>query len=215
MSSICSHVGGPGHGPGYEGVRTGSFRKAKGQKEIQIAVPEVFETTPEEFLARSLEEGLALAELYFSRKHKGVSLDAARQATLEVVAQLRGNSDLSRETRDEVRHAGSAQEMLDDELRHLAVGHETHFHVVVATDNEDEWDLPRLVMSPPYRESELAGRDARDPQLRAKVPKGFGIQVLECSRACPRSALGHFGWDDEEAGSFRWWDTTSWKVSTT
>jgi hypothetical protein len=83
------HVGGPGHAPGYEGVRTGSFRRANGQKEIQIAVPEVLETTPEEFLARSLEEGLALAELYFMRKHKGASLDAARQATLEVVAQLR------------------------------------------------------------------------------------------------------------------------------
>jgi hypothetical protein len=85
------HVGGPGHGPGYEGVRTGSFRKANGQKEIQIAVPEVFETTPEEFLARKLEEGLTLAELYFRRKHKGVSLDAARQATMEVVAQLRSD----------------------------------------------------------------------------------------------------------------------------
>jgi hypothetical protein len=55
------HVGGPGHGPGYKGVRTGSFRKAKGQKEIQIAVPETLETTPEDFLARGLEEGLALA----------------------------------------------------------------------------------------------------------------------------------------------------------
>jgi hypothetical protein len=83
------HVGGPGHGPGYEGVRTGSFRKANGQKEIQIAVPESLETTPEEFLARSLEEGLALAERYFTRKHKGVSLVPARQANLEVVAQLR------------------------------------------------------------------------------------------------------------------------------
>ncbi len=83
------HVGGPGHEPGYEGVRTGSFRKAEGQKEIQIAVPAVLDTTPEEFLARSLEEGLALAEKYFERKHKGVSLDAARQATQEVVAQLR------------------------------------------------------------------------------------------------------------------------------
>lgn len=86
------HVGGPGHAPGYEGVRTGSFRKANGQKEIQIAVPEVLETTPEEFLARSLEEGLSLAELYFERKHKGVSLDSAHQATLEVVAQLRGEA---------------------------------------------------------------------------------------------------------------------------
>jgi hypothetical protein len=83
------HVGGPGHGPGYQGVRTGSFRKATGQKEIQIAVPEVLKTTPEEFLARSLEEGLALAELYFEREQKGVSLDAARQATMEVVVQLR------------------------------------------------------------------------------------------------------------------------------
>lgn len=83
------HVGGPGHEPGYEGVRTGSFRKATGQKEIQIAVPALFEATPEEFLARSLEEGLALAELFFTRNHKGVSLSAARQATKEVIDQLR------------------------------------------------------------------------------------------------------------------------------
>lgn len=83
------HVGGRGHGPGYEGVRTGSFRKANGRKEIQIAVPDVLETTPEEFLARSLEEGLVLAERYFIHNHKGVSLDAARQATLEVVSELR------------------------------------------------------------------------------------------------------------------------------
>jgi hypothetical protein len=83
------HVGGPGHGPGYEGVRTGSFREAERRKEIQIAVPESLNTTPEEFLARGLEEGLILAERYFARKHKGVSLDAARQATEEVVAQLR------------------------------------------------------------------------------------------------------------------------------
>jgi hypothetical protein len=87
------HVGGPGHAPGYEGVRTGSFRKANGQKEIQIAVPEVLETTPEEFLARRLEEGLALAERYFTRKHGGVSLEAARQATTEVIAQLRSEQN--------------------------------------------------------------------------------------------------------------------------
>jgi hypothetical protein len=72
-----------------QGVRTGSFSKATGLKEIQIAVPEVLETTPAEFLARSLEEALALAELYFRRKQKGVSLDAARRATLEVVSGLR------------------------------------------------------------------------------------------------------------------------------
>lgn len=85
------HVGGPGHRPGYEGIRTGSFRQAKGQKEIQIAVPEVLEIAPEQFLAARLEEALALAELFFKRKHKEVSLDAARQATAEVVAQLRLN----------------------------------------------------------------------------------------------------------------------------
>ena len=93
------HVGGPGHGPGYEGVRTGSFRKESGQKEIQIAVPEIVETTPEEFLARSLEEGLAVAEHYFKRKHKGVSLEAARQATREVIAELRLDPRLDESTR--------------------------------------------------------------------------------------------------------------------
>jgi hypothetical protein len=86
------HVAGPGHRPEYEGVRTGSFRSAEGQKEIQIAVPEVLLTTPEEFLAQRLEQGLALAERYFDRKHGGVSLEAARQATNEVVAQLRSEN---------------------------------------------------------------------------------------------------------------------------
>ena len=104
------------------------------------------------------------------------------------------------------------EQMLDDRLGHLAVGAETHFHVVVATDDENEWDLPVFVYSPPYRQHALAEEDARDPRLLAKVPKGFDIQVLECARICPRSGLGHFGWEDEEAGSFRWWDATSWKV---
>ncbi len=85
------HVGGPGHRPWYDGVRTGSFRKADGHKEVKIAVPEILETAPEEFLARSLEEGLRLEEQFFERKYKGVSLEAARQATAEVVAQLRAD----------------------------------------------------------------------------------------------------------------------------
>jgi hypothetical protein len=91
------HVGGPGHGPGYEGVRTGSFRKEKGQKEIQIAVPEILETTPEEFLARSLHEAMELAEEYFWRKHKNVSLVAARRATEEVIVQLRAQDPQARD----------------------------------------------------------------------------------------------------------------------
>ena len=104
------------------------------------------------------------------------------------------------------------EQMLDDKLGHLAVGTETHFHVVVATDDENEWDLPIFVSSPPYRRRDLAEQDARDPRLLAKVPKSFHIQALGCRRTCPRSALGHFGWEGEEAGSFRWWDATSWKV---
>jgi len=79
---------GPGISPAM-GVRTGSFRPAKGQKEIQISVPESPEIAPEEFLARALEEGIALAQRYFDRRHGGVSLEAARQATAEVVAKLR------------------------------------------------------------------------------------------------------------------------------
>ena len=51
----------------------------------------VLDTTPEEFLARSLEDGLSLAEQYFKRKYKSLSLEAARQATEEVVAQLRAD----------------------------------------------------------------------------------------------------------------------------
>jgi hypothetical protein len=85
-------LGGDVSRPEFEGVRTGSFRKAKGQKEIQIAVPEILEIAPEEFLAKRLEEAFALAEQYFKRKHRGVSLDAARQATQEVVVQLRSKS---------------------------------------------------------------------------------------------------------------------------
>jgi hypothetical protein len=104
------------------------------------------------------------------------------------------------------------ERMLSDERRHLAPSTDTHFHVVVATDNENEWDLPRFVSSPPYRQRGLAEQDARDSRLLAKVPKGFDIQTLECTRICPRSGLGHFGWDGEEAGTFRWWDATSWKV---
>jgi hypothetical protein len=102
--------------------------------------------------------------------------------------------------------------MLDDRLGHLAVGAEPHFHVVVATDDENEWDLPIFVSSPPYRRLELAGHDAVDPRLLAKVPKSFDIQILECKRTCPRSALGHYGWEDEETSVFPWWDATSWKI---
>ena len=104
------------------------------------------------------------------------------------------------------------EQMLADELRHLTVRSEVHFHIAVATDNENEWELPRFVSSPPYRQRGLAEQDARDPRLLTKVPTGFDVQVLECSRTCPRSALGHFGWKDEETGSFRWWDAMSWKV---
>ena len=83
------HVGGPGHDPGYRGVRTGSYRKQRRQKEIQIAIPATTDIDVIEFVAQRLEEALQLGEEYFRRKHKGVSLDAARSATLEVVAQLR------------------------------------------------------------------------------------------------------------------------------
>jgi hypothetical protein len=41
-----------------------------GQKEIQIGVPEVIDTTPEELLARRLEEAMALAEEYFRRNQE-------------------------------------------------------------------------------------------------------------------------------------------------
>jgi metal-dependent amidase/aminoacylase/carboxypeptidase family protein len=84
--------------PDFDNIRTGSFRKDEGQKEIQIAVPEILDVAPEEFLAKRLEDAFALAEQYFKRKHKGVSLDAARQATQEVVAQLRSRPDLKEST---------------------------------------------------------------------------------------------------------------------
>ena len=101
--------------------------------------------------------------------------------------------------------------LLADETRHLEPG-VSHYHIVVATDNENEWDLPRFTSSPPYREQGLADHEAHDPRLLARVPKSFSVGVLECRRACPRSALGHFGWNDEDTEATRWWDLTSWKI---
>ena len=103
------------------------------------------------------------------------------------------------------------QDLLADERRHLAVGDEMHFHIVVSTDNGDEWEVPRFVSSPPYRQRTLAEHDASDPLLLAKVGT-FDVNVLACRRACPHSALGHFGWEDEQAEPYRWWDSHSWRV---
>jgi hypothetical protein len=98
------------------------------------------------------------------------------------------------------------QERLDEERRHLPVGHETHFHVAVSTDNENEWDLPRFISSPPYRHKTLAEQDANE-HVRPRVGT-FDVNVLECNRACPHSSLGSFGWEvQEEETTYRWWNT--------
>jgi hypothetical protein len=101
--------------------------------------------------------------------------------------------------------------LLGDETRHLEPGVK-HYHIVVATDDENEWDLARFTSSPPYRERDLADQEAHDPRLLAKVPKSFSVEVLECRRACPRSALGRFGWNHDDTEAVRWWDLTSWKI---
>jgi len=100
-------------------------------------------------------------------------------------------------------------ELLAQSLRHLPVGAEAHFHIVVSTDNEFEWDVERFVSSPPYRDLASAQIDARDSRLLTKVGS-FNTDILECIRACPRSSLGQFGWGEEQPGAYRWWDSHRW-----
>ena len=73
------------------------------------------------------------------------------------------------------------QQLLAHERRHLADGGDTHFHIVVSTDNENEWEFPRFISSPPYRDMTSAERDSSDPRLVAKVGT-FDVNVLECHR---------------------------------
>ena len=96
------------------------------------------------------------------------------------------------------------QEWLATERGHLASGHEPHFHIVVWTDNENEWDTARFVSSPPYRQRNLAERDAQDPSLLAQAGS-FNVDVVACDTACPRSGLGGFGYSDEDTGARPWW----------
>jgi len=95
------------------------------------------------------------------------------------------------------------QERLSQERSHLATGHDPHFHVVVWTDNENEWERVRFISSPPFREQALAEHDAGDPGLRENVD-GLHIDVVACDRACPRSGLGHFGYEEEDKESPAW-----------
>jgi hypothetical protein len=100
-------------------------------------------------------------------------------------------------------------ELLASKLEHLPSGGQAHFHIAVSTENEFEWDVSRFVSSPPYRALALAQADAGDSRFRDKVD-GFDIDILECSRVCPHSGLGRFGWDDEQPG-YQWWDSYRWK----
>ena len=101
------------------------------------------------------------------------------------------------------------ESLLDKERQHLDVGEETHFHIVVSTDNENEWEFSTFTSSPPYRDRTFAESDARDPRLVAKVGT-FQVDILECRRACPHSSLGRFGWEGEQAEPYHWWDGRGW-----
>ena len=94
--------------------------------------------------------------------------------------------------------------LLAEERGHLPVADDSHFHIVVSTDNPDERTSP-FISSPPYRNRTFADQDARDPRFIAD--KGaLDVNILECRRACPRSSLGRFGWEDEQPEPYHWWD---------
>src|SRR6266568_2765991 len=80
---------------------------------------------------------------------------------------------------------------------HLAAQHEPHFHIAVWTDNENEWEVARFISSPPYRDRTLAESDAHGSDLLERVGS-FNVDVVACDRACPRSGLGVFGYEDED-----------------
>jgi hypothetical protein len=61
------------------------------------------------------------------------------------------------------------KQLLAEERRHLAESGESHFHIVVSTDNVNEWEFPRFTSSPPYRDRPSALQDAKDPRFVAKV----------------------------------------------
>jgi hypothetical protein len=104
-------------------------------------------------------------------------------------------------------HRSRLQQLLEEKTRHLPTSDTAHYHIVVSADKEGDWDFPDIIPSPPYRDQDLAERDAHDPQLLARVTK-LNLDVLECRRECPRSSLGQFGWETDEAGgTYRWWDT--------
>jgi hypothetical protein len=77
------------------------------------------------------------------------------------------------------------QQLLAEERGHLAEGRETHFHIVVSTDNENEWEFPRFTSSPPYRDKIAAEQDSKDPRLVAKVGT-FDVNVLESPGLSPQ-----------------------------
>jgi len=78
------------------------------------------------------------------------------------------------------------QALLASQVEHLPDSGEAHFHIVVSTDNEFEFEFARFLRSPPYRDLGLAELDAKDPRLVRKA-NGFDVDILECHRACPRS----------------------------
>jgi len=100
------------------------------------------------------------------------------------------------------------QEWLAKERGHLAAQHEPHFHIAVWTDNENEWEVARFISSPPYRDRTLAESDAHGSDLLERVGS-FNVDVVACDRACPRSGLGVFGYEDEDHAAPPWW--SSWK----
>jgi hypothetical protein len=93
--------------------------------------------------------------------------------------------------------------LFDEDRQHLPVGDETHFHIVI-TSSEDDWEFPRILTSPPYRDRIHAEQDVSDPGFVAKFSV-YDVRVLECRRVCPHSSLGRFGWPDEQPVPYRWW----------
>ncbi len=76
--------------PGFEGVRLGSFSRARNQQSVLISVTESLATTLGEFLPGAIEEGLRLALERMRRKHvSGDSLDAISRAAAEVLDELK------------------------------------------------------------------------------------------------------------------------------
>ncbi len=99
--------------------------------------------------------------------------------------------------------AARLEKLFAADRAHLPLGAETHFHIVV-TSGEKDWEFPRILTSPPYRDSAHATHDANESQFVERFGP-YEVAILECGRACPHSSLGGFGWPDDQPEPYRWW----------